>query len=260
MDNLSLLKTYLALKKKSREIAQELEIPSFYTDYEKEMGISYEVLKKTPILLECKEYLDSVELHHAHGTTHAETVAHDAGVIVMAETEMKNLDNTLTRDLVIYTQAASILHDIKRNDVEHAYKGSLVADAFLKYRNVPLPWRRYVVKAIKNHEAFKPIEEPENEIAALISNALYDADKFRWGPENFTKTLWIMVVNDRLPIKTFYENFLKGLEFIDKIQYTFRTRTGMQYGPEFIKKGLYIGRWLYNELAQIVEDGNYNRL
>lgn len=240
-------------------MAQELEIPSFYIDYEKEMDISCEVLNTTPILQECKEYLDSSELHPAHGAIHAEAVAFDAGVIVMAETEAYNLDNPLTRDLVIYAQVAGILHDIKRNDDEHAYKGSLVADEFLKSRNVPVPWRRYVVKAIKNHEAFKTVEEPENEIAALISNALYDADKFRWGPENFTKTVWLMMINYKVPINTFYESFLQGLEFIDKIQYTFRTRTGMHYGPEFIKKGLHIGKGLYNELSRIIKDENFNR-
>ena len=259
MDNLLLLKAYLSLKKKSREIAQELEVPSFYTTYEKEMGISYEVLNTTPILLACKDYLDKNLLHPAHGIAHAETVAFDAGVIVMAETDVNNLDNPLTRDLVVYTQAASILHDIKRNDDDHAYKGSIAADEFLKSRNVLMPWRGYVVKAIKNHEAFKKVEAPENDNAGLISNALYDADKFRWGPENFTKTIWLMVLNEKVPIRTFYESFLKNLEFIKKIQYTFRTKIGMQYGPEFIKKGLHIGKELYNELSRIVEDGNCNR-
>ncbi|HLC16891.1 MAG TPA: hypothetical protein VJL89_11770 [Thermodesulfovibrionia bacterium] len=259
-EDIVLLKAYLRLKNKSRQIAhEELDVPSFYINHEKQMKVSYEVLNTASVLLKCKAFLDRCILHPAHGVPHAETVAFDAGIIVMAETDAHNLDNPLTRELVIYAQAASILHDIKRNDDDHAYKGSLLADEFLKTLNVPLPWRSYVCAAIKNHEAFKTVEKPENDLAALLSNALYDADKFRWGPENFTKTVWVMVLNEKIPLQIFYQGFLKNLAFIEKIQHTFRTKTGEKYGPEFIKKGLHIGKGLYQELTRMITDENLNR-
>jgi hypothetical protein len=46
--------------------------------------------------------------------------------------------------------------------------------------------KRYIVAAIRNHEAFRKILESEDKSARLVSDSLYDADKFRWGPDNFT--------------------------------------------------------------------------
>ena len=113
-------------------------------------------------------------------------------------------------------------------------------------------YRYYIVTAIRNHEAFTKTEPVEDTYALLISNALYDADKFRWGPENFTTTLWLMVESENIPFQTLCNNFLNGIHFIEKIKNTFRTSTGRHYGPEFIDQGLDIGRTLYRHITEMI--------
>ena len=80
---------------------------------------------------------------------------------------------------------------------------------------------------------------------SLLSDSLYDADKFRWGPDNFTDTLWRMVTFSHMPMSDFITHYPKGLEGLSRIRDTFRTPTGKIYGPEFIDLGLAIGKKLY---------------
>jgi len=85
--------------------------------------------------------------------------------------------------------------------------------------------------------------------AQLISDALYDADKFRWGPDNFTETLWAMIIPRKTPLPVLLSRFLSRLEGIENIRTTFRTPTGREYGPDFIDRGLLIGRRLHAALT-----------
>jgi len=62
-------------------------------------------------------------------------------------------------------------------------------------------YRKYIADAIRNHEAFKETLEAADKEGRLVSDALYDADKFRWGPENFTTTLWTIVTANDTPPK-----------------------------------------------------------
>lgn len=83
----------------------------------------------------------------------------------------------------------------------------------------------------------------------MISDALYDADKFRWGPDNFTDTIWAMLACRGVPLSKALPRFLGGLDGIRRIRDTFRTAAGRQYGPDFIDRGLAIGARLYAELT-----------
>ncbi|MEJ2116688.1 MAG: hypothetical protein P8Y36_01810, partial [Alphaproteobacteria bacterium] len=38
--------------------------------------------------------------------------------------------------------------------------------------------------AIGNHEAFKPTVSCRSHLGRILSDCLFDADKFRWGPDN----------------------------------------------------------------------------
>ena len=84
----------------------------------------------------------------------------------------------------------------------------------------------------------------------MISDALYDADKFRWGPDNFIQTLWQMLRSSKARIAPMIRRFPKGMEGISKIKGTFRTETGKIYGPEFIELGLKIGGKVYEFLKE----------
>ena len=86
----------------------------------------------------------------------------------------------------------------------------------------------------------------------LVSDSLYDADKFRWGPDNFTVTLWLLIESAGLSLERLYHSFIEKMEGIKKIKKTFRTKTGQQYGPEFIDKGIAIGNEIYREMRCII--------
>jgi hypothetical protein len=108
----------------------------------------------------------------------------------------------------------------------------------------------YIVKAISNHEAFVEPERIYSPVGQILSDALYDADKFRWGPDNFTHTLWQMLRSSRARIIPLIRRFPKGMEGISSIKETFRTETGKIYGPEFIELGLKIGGEIYQFLQE----------
>ncbi len=99
----------------------------------------------------------------------------------------------------------------------------------------------YIYNAIFNHEAFKKQIEIVSDIGKLISDCLYDADKFRWGPDNFTHTVWDMVSYSKIPVEKFVEHYPKGIKTLSKICSSFRSVTGKKYGPQFIDIGIEIG-------------------
>ncbi|MHB8830308.1 MAG: hypothetical protein ACYC6Q_12385, partial [Syntrophales bacterium] len=78
---------------------------------------------------------------------------------------------------------------------------------------------------------------------------LYDADKFRWGPDNFTETIWAMTAPRAIPLSKLMPRFPTGMQGVEKIKESFRTATGRRYGPDFIERGLEIGRRLYALLS-----------
>jgi hypothetical protein len=61
----------------------------------------------------------------------------------------------------------------------------------------------------------------------------------------------MMVAPRKVPISALLKRFGRGLQGIEKIMNTFRTPTGQKYGPDFICRGLEIGRRVYEELGKI---------
>ena len=155
--------------------------------------------------------------------------------------------------LMLLAQLAGVLHDIKRMEPEHAVKGAEEAEIILQEFELEDRERRAIVQAIRNHEAFKPAQPLEEPSLQVLSDALYDADKFRWGPDNFTETVWMMVAPMNVPLDSLLDYFLPSLDGIERIAGTFRTRTGREYGPDFIVRGLEIGQRIYQELAGDIE-------
>jgi hypothetical protein len=103
-----------------------------------------------------------------------------------------------------------------------------------------------MVDAIGNHEAFPPSTPLANPDAQLLS----DADKFRWGPDNFTEIIWDISDALNISIEIVLDHFPAGLKILEKIRGIFRTFTGREYGPDFIALGQKIGEKLYKELQK----------
>lgn len=230
----------------SEEVASSVEQPRFYLDKAEEVELSFHSFEEDAMVRECMEIVAENFDRLGHGLNHVRKVAVDAGALVLIEAAGQagdELDN-----LVRLAHLAGTLHDIKRSEPDHARKGAEAAALILADCELE-DWEiRAVVVAIRNHEAFKDIEEIEEPAVRLISDALYDADKFRWGPDNFTQTVWSMIAPIDIPLSALLDHFVPSMGGIERIRSTFRTPTGREYGPDFIDRGLEIGMGIYNRL------------
>jgi hypothetical protein len=62
--------------------------------------------------------------------------------------------------------------------------------------------------------------------------------------------LWDMVEYRKASLEAVLKRFPKGMEGIERIRNTFRTRTGRIYGPDFIDRGIEIGVKFYTIMSQ----------
>jgi len=247
---------YHKLQSTALKMARTMPPPSFYRDHLQHIRQAEERLKSSELIRSCRAYLDESQLECAHGLCHCEAVARDAGAIVLVEGRKQDMGPSVIEPLFITAIIAGLLHDIKRREQDHAVRGSIEADRILTTLGVDGRSRSYITYAIRNHEAFKSTCELDDEAGCMVSNALYDADKFRWGPENFSTTLWLMVTAHNTPMESLHQTFREKMKGIEKIKETFRTATGKRYGPEFIDQGITIGNTIYEEMTAMLQAGD----
>ena len=239
------------LKKEAQRIAKNLAPPDFYLDFADEIEISYDFFETDPLVGRLRAYVqDTSGNDFGHGIDHCEKVAMDAGALAHIEGTSVGLDGKALADLLRLAQFAGLLHDIRRKMKDHASEGAVFAKKVL--RNYPLSGRDSVsiCTAIYNHEAFGGYTRCITRTDRIVSGCLYDSDKFRWGPDNFTTTVWGMVEGLDPSIETFMAHYPAGMEYVERIRSTFRTATGRAYGPQFIDMGLYIGKELLKYIQQ----------
>jgi hypothetical protein len=232
----------------SRRIAAEVGTPRFYIEKAHEIALSRELFAAEPLIEEGRRIVAERGACLGHGLIHVEKVAIDIGALIIIE-KGDAVPDARVRRLVLLAQLAGILHDIRRTEKEHAERGAEEAEKLLASFSVLHEERAGIIHAIRNHEAFRPCQTAVDHVAQLLSDALYDADKFRWGPDNFTETIWAMVAPRRVPLQALIPRFLPGIEGIRKIRDSFRTPTGREYGPDFIDRGLTIGRRIHTALT-----------
>jgi hypothetical protein len=240
---------YQKLQDTALKIARTLPRPAFYGEHSTLISLAEEVLKTHELILKCRTYLDESQLECAHGLCHCEAVARDAGTIVLVEGRRRGISKSVIEPLFTAAIIAGLFHDIKRREQDHAVRGSIEAEKILKALGVDERSRSHITYAIRNHEAFKTTCDLDDEGGCMVSDSLYDADKFRWGPENFTGTLWLMVEAHHTPPETLHKTFKEKMKGIERIKETFRTATGKRYGPEFIDQGVTIGNAIYEEMS-----------
>ena len=241
---------YERMREESGRIASRLKhSPCFYTDQQGPVLISRDIYSNNSEVKRCRELVASDLLDNlGHGMDHAEKVTIDIGAIVCIEGKSESFKSHRIEDLIVVAQLSGLLHDIKRKEPNHARASAKEAEVRLREFPLKEEEREIIVQAISNHEAFIDPEKVSTPIGQMISDSLYDADKFRWGIDNFTGTLWYMADFRKTPIESIIANFQKGMESIKRIRDTFRTETGKKYGPEFIDLGLEIGDEVYNYL------------
>lgn len=228
-------------------IADRYPVPAFYIDFKDAVGRSRQFFDSDPVIDRLHSYVKGViENDFGHGLEHVREVALDAGALILIEQDIPEHPEPGQCQGLRMAHCAGLLHDIRRKVRNHAEAGAEAADGILRAYPFTDAEVGHICRAIRNHEAFG---ENRTEgccgAGALLSDCLYDADKFRWGPENFTRTVWGMISSMDVSVETFMDHYPRGMAFLQKIRSTFRTRTGKLYGPQFIDLGLAIGNDLY---------------
>jgi len=242
---------YQEMIEASRGIAATFPPPRFYACCAEWLDLSRFVFTEDEQILKCREIvLHELRGNFGHGLDHAEKVAIEAGALVYIEGAKISLGDSARHEAGILVQIAGLLHDLRRGEKNHAQASASVAEKILEEFSISPENGRYIVEAIANHEAFVEPKRIDSAIGQMISDALYDSDKFRWGPDNFTFTLWQMLRFSQAPIGRLIRRFPKGMKGIAGIKDTFRTDTGKTYGPEFIDLGLRIGEKIYEFLQE----------
>jgi len=246
---------YVRLRERARQIVSSFPSPDFYLDHDLAYEFSRHYFENDAVINQLRQFVSqNLENDFGHGMQHAVKVTVDAGALMFIEGQSVGYTkNVLERRLSI-VQCAGLLHDIKRKKKDHSRHGADQARKILK--NYPL--KTYEIKdicrAIQNHEAFKKNIHLETAEGTLVSDCLYDADKFRWGPDNFTDTLWDMISFYNPSLEKFMSHYPQGMAGLEKIKSTFRTKTGKKYGPQFIDLGLAIGEKLYKVIRSEFSD------
>jgi hypothetical protein len=212
------------------------------------MQRSRQLFEQAPMVSQCLGIVEAYGDCFGHGLLHVRKVAVDAGAIILAELDSAPLMADAER-LILLAHLAGLLHDIRRAEKDHARAGAREASGILATFALEDGECSAIARAIANHEAFQIPEALDDPVDQLLSDALYDADKFRWGPDNFTETLWAMLAARNAPLAAVLPRFPKGMEALLRIRETFRTSTGKDYGPDFIDLGLEIGRRFYEEMT-----------
>lgn len=246
---MSLSQEYLEARAIAQRITAEVGEPVFYVLQREAVETSGRLFREHPLVERALAALGAEPDRIGHGLSHVTKVALDAGAIILIERGNGGRIEQVHR-LVAMAHVAGILHDIRREEKDHARKGAEEAERMLRDFDLDSGERSAIGGAIANHEAFRPSNPMGEPDWQLLSDALYDADKFRWGPDNFSEMLWDMVSRRNVPLSAVMGRFLKGLEGIDRIRETFRSDTGRKYGPDFIDRGMEIGRRLYAELTK----------
>ncbi|MGD9323172.1 MAG: HD domain-containing protein [Desulfobacterales bacterium] len=246
---------YARLRERACQIVSTFPRPVFYQEQSRAYDFSKVFFKNDPTIKKLHGFVsDHLKDNFGHGLQHAVKVSVDAGALLYIEGQNFGYDKPMLARRMQVVQCAGLLHDIKRRKKEHAKLGAARAREILKEYPLSPDDIEDVYWAIRNHEAFKKEILITISQGALVSDCLYDADKFRWGPDNFTDTLWDMISYYNPPLSKFMARYPQGMEGLEKIKTTFRTQTGKKYGPRFIDLGLAIGQKLYEVIQTEFSD------
>ena len=242
---------YVQLRERARQIVSRQPLPRFYSECPDACAASRNFYATDPIVRRLRRFVTTrLENDFGHGLDHAIKVTLDAGSALLVESSGPPTGSPCVVRRLRSVQCAALLHDIRRKSRNHALAGAEFARTLLGAYPLPGETVRTICGAIQNHEAFQACCAAPTREAQLISDCLYDADKFRWGPDNFTDTIWDMVTFARVPIESFLRHYPRGMKALTRIRSTFRSPTGRRYGPEFIDQGIDIGWQLYEVILK----------
>ncbi len=251
----SLKPFYQKLALESQRIASKFRVPEFYRQFRVQYSVSKKLFFNHPMVVYVKNLVrPRLKDGFGHGLDHSTRVGIDAATIVCLEAEKYASVGDRLERLMVLSEIAGLLHDIHRGEENHAREGARSAKKILKHFPIRKKEINWISCAIANHEAFKVHSPCPLPWGQLLSDALYDADKFRWGPDNFTKTVWFMVNYKNIPLEEVVRKFPWGVNGVLKIKETFRTSIGQQFGPDIIDVGVEIGKEIYRYLLDFYKE------
>lgn len=233
------------------QLASRYSLPKFYSRFSHHHARARHLYFNDPLIQMVRERiepdLDAIDCM-GHGTFHSRKVSWDCAALLSVELEGISVSKHTVNRMMILGLLAGLFHDICRLEENHAERGA--RRAAVELRSFPFSSEEIsaICRAIRNHEAFvKPVPCPDP-LTQLLSDCLYDADKFRWGCDIFTHTLWCIAEYRRMSIEELIDRFPWGIQGIMRIRQTFRTSTGKSFGPEIIDQGLELGKEIYRYL------------
>jgi len=251
MKQLLMNEVTVKLQREAERIAAKHHLPEFYVRFKAPIALARKLFFNDPMIVRLRDTVQPLMQEElGHGIFHCTHVSLDTAVLIYLETEQHNEARARVERLMLLGLAAGLLHDIRRNEENHARAGAVEAAKLLKDFPLTKEEVQCICGAIENHEAFCTTLRCARPWCQLLSDCLYDADKFRWGPDTFTHTLWFMVSHQGLTPQQLIDKFPWGITGILRILDTFRTPTGRQYGPEIVETGIEIGKELYRYLLR----------
>jgi hypothetical protein len=185
---------YEKIRTRARQIVETFPVPDFYIDHAEANDLSQHLLNQNPEMSPPGKHRGqpSEGQFRPRPQTLPQGYSRRRGVDDHRRPNAGHPEKAVHRNVML-AHMAGLLHDVKRKKKDHAVEGAAFSQEVLQDFPLSARERDYVSSAIRNHEAFKegiPIKSPDG---VLIDGCLYDADKFRWGPDNFTDTVWDMV-------------------------------------------------------------------
>lgn len=250
------------LQREAERIASKHPVPEFYARFKAQISFAKKLFFSHPAVLRLRKLVEpEYNEQLGHGIYHCTRVSIDAATLLSIELTSSPMKPKALERLMVLAIFAGLLHDICRGSEHHAELGAGEAERILQnFPHLSKNEIACITNAIRNHEAFvgpapgpsttEPHGEGPRQWIQLISDCLYDADKFRWGPDTFTHTLWHMADHQGLSPRELIERFPWGMSGTMSIIETFRTPTGHQFGPEIVQTGVEIGKEIYRYLLQ----------
>ncbi|MDY0039221.1 MAG: hypothetical protein RBS57_02840 [Desulforhabdus sp.] len=241
----------LRLQREAERIASRHSLPAFYVQFKAPLALARKIFFAHPLVTLLREMIEPVLNEDlGHGIHHSTRVSIDSAALVYVELESNPMEPSQLERLMILGLFSGLLHDICRGQESHAEAGAVEAVQYLEELSLGQEEIDCICQAIRNHEAFVKPKVCSRPSFQLLSDCLYDADKFRWGPDTFTHTLWRMMNHQEITPQELIDRFPWGMTGMLRIVDTFRTATGRQFGPEIIETGVEIGREIYRYLVQ----------
>lgn len=239
------------LQREAERIASRHQPPAFYINFKAEMALARKLYFHHPLVILLREWVQPrLQEDLGHGLYHSMKVSLDSATLICVELGSSPVEREQLEEIMVLGILAGLLHDMYRGEAEHAKVGAREAAKILMGYPLSEEEISCICQAIRNHEAFTPPLPCGRPLSQLVSDCLYDADKFRWGPDTFTHTLWYMIARQGLSPQELIERFPWGMKGVARIRDTFRTATGRQFGPDIIEAGISIGREIYHYLLQ----------